>query len=429
MDVWGTVLLRVKLLTAPSGGGPGAAPSTIRRRPITDVPVIDGFRGLAVLWIVLGHCWNELGGRVPLDGGVLRNIFVSSYMGVDMLFIVSGFVLFLPAVVDGTLGDHRRYALRRAARIVPAFYAFLALSYAVSSIVGAPRLGVGEWLSHALFLHAESHDISKVGFGVNGAMWTMSVEVLFYVTLPLVAAWYRRRPFIGLVCAFAGAELWHVLTLKLPALVANSGVTWAGAEQAQLRMALAFPGYLAQFATGMTAAWLFVRMREHRDRLSSHAVLIQLAAFTGALAIAYLRGWEGAGNASGPFDHWVKTADRTFFFGALVLATALAASRSRWLVANPVSRTLGRVCYGTYLVHMPLIALLIPTLGLRARTTSNIDFLLLSAAAVPIAVLVGSLSNRYLEEPFRRWARRTRRDRAADTQEFVRPVVLAPSRA
>ena len=204
-----------------------------------DVPVLDGFRGLAVLWIVLGHCWNELGGRVPLDGGIVRNVFVSSYMGVDMLFIVSGFVLFLPVVVNGTLGDHRRYALRRAARIVPAFYAALVLSYVVSSALGGPRLGLGEWLSHALFLHAESHDVSKVGFGVNGAMWTMSVEVLFYLALPLVAAWYRRRPFVGLALAFAGAEIWHLLTLHLPTLVANTGIAWAGADHRALYEAIA----------------------------------------------------------------------------------------------------------------------------------------------------------------------------------------------
>jgi peptidoglycan/LPS O-acetylase OafA/YrhL len=386
-----------------------------------------------VLWIVLGHCWNELGGRVPLDGGALRNVFVSSYMGVDMLFIASGFVLFLPVVVDGSVGGGRRYALRRAARIVPAFYVALVVSYAVSALVGGSRLGPGGWLSHALFLHAEAHDVSKVGFGVNGAMWTMSVEVLFYIALPFVASWYRRRPITGLLLAFAGAELWHLLTLKLPALVANSGLAWAGTEQAQLRMALAFPGYLAQFATGMTAAWLFIKMREHREHLASHVALIQIAAFTGALAIAYLRGWEAAGNVAGPFDHWVKTADRTFFFGVLVLATALATSRMQWLWANPVSRTLGRICYGTYLAHLPIIALVIPALGLHARTTSNAEFLMLSGAVVPLAILAGSLSWRYLEEPFRRWARRSPQPRRSapsdDTQEMLRPVALAASRA
>lgn len=420
----------MKLLSAPSGGGPGAKPPTARRRPATDVPVLDGFRGLAVLWIVLGHCWNELGGRVPLDGGILRNVFVSSYMGVDMLFIVSGFVLFLPVVMNGTLGPHRGYALRRAARIVPAFSVALVASYAVASILGKDTLGPGAWLSHVLFLHAESHDVAKVGFGVNGALWTMSVEVLFYVALPLVASWYRRRPLLGLALAFAGAELWHRLTLALPSLVANTGISWVGSEEAQLRMALAFPGYLAHFAMGMTAAWVFVRMREQRERFASHAVVLQLGALTGALAIAYLRGWEGTRNVAGPLDHWVKTADRTFFFGVLILATALATTQMQWAWSNVVSRTLGRICYGTYLVHLPLIALLIPALGLDVRTTSNVQFAILAAVVVPLAICAGGLSYRYLEQPFRRLARRAPRPRYTDdTQQPLRPVALLPSRA
>jgi peptidoglycan/LPS O-acetylase OafA/YrhL len=412
---------------APAVSGPRDRALSSPRTPAS-VPVLDGFRGLAVLWIVLGHCWNELGGRIPLDGGVLRHIFVSSYMGVDMLFIVSGFVLFLPVVIDGTIGDPKCYAVRRAARIVPAFYAALVLSYAVALLVDAPRLGTGGWLSHLLFLHTESHNVSKVGFGVNGAMWTMSVEVLFYIALPLVAGWYRRRPFLGLALAAAGAELWHQLTLNLPSLVANTGIAWSGADEAQLRMALAFPGYLPQFAVGMTAAWLFVRMREQRERLAGHAVVAQIAALTGALAIAYLRGWEGARGTSGPLDHWVKTADRTFFFGVLVLATALATSGAQWPVRNAVSRGLGRICYGTYLTHLPLIALMIPALGLDVRTTSNAQFLLLATVVVPLSVLAGAISYRYLEQPFRRWARRAPRRSSAETQEMPR-IALLPSRA
>ena len=371
-----------------------------------DVPAIDGFRGLAVLWIVLGHCWNELGGKVPLDDGPLRNIFVSSYMGVDMLFIVSGFVLFLPAVADRTLGDLGAYARRRVARIVPAFWVAVGLSFVVSLVVDAKRVGPAAWLSHALFLHGEAHHHDQMGWGVNGALWTMSVEVMFYAALPLVASWYRRRPFVGLMLAFAGAQLWHLAALNLPVLLESAGVSWAATSDAQLRMALAFPTYLPQFATGMTAAWIYVRLREQRDSLKAHAVIAQIAAFTGAVVVAYMRGWEGANDRSGPLDHWVKTGDRTFFYGVLVLSTALAVSAAQWPVRNAVSRFLGTVCYGTYLLHLPLIKLLRPALGLEKGTTNNVDLLLLAAVAAPLAVGIGWLSYRFLEEPFRRWARR-----------------------
>jgi peptidoglycan/LPS O-acetylase OafA/YrhL len=387
-----------------------------RRNATLDVPSLDGFRGLAVLWIVLGHCWNELGGRIPLDHGPLRNIFTSSYMGVDMLFIVSGFVLFLPAVVNGTLGDVKSYALRRAARIVPAFYVALVFSYAVSRYLGVDSTGAGSWFSHLLFLQSESHHHDRIGFGVNGALWTMSVEVVFYAVLPMVAAWYRRRPYVGLFLALAGAELWHLATTNLPRVLDSAGVAWKATEQAQFRMALAFPTYLAQFAIGMTAAWLYVRLRDTRRFAAPHAVVVQTAAFLGVVSVAYLRGWEGLHKVSGPLDHWTKAGDRTFFFGILVLATVLAPKIARWPVTNRVSRFLGTVCYGTYLVHLPLIRLLIPALGLQPGTMSNRALLLLIAVATPLSVGIGYLSYVFLEEPFRRWARRVR----------VRPVPEQP---
>jgi acetyltransferase len=401
-------------------------PSATRRSDL-DVPVVDGFRGLAVLWIVLGHCWKELGGKVPLDAGPLRDTFISSYMGVDMLFIVSGFVLFLPVVANGSLGDHKEYALRRAARILPAFYAAVVFSFLVSSLADRPHIGWTAWISHALFLHTEAHNVDKVGWGVNGALWTMSVEVMFYAALPLVAAWYRRRPFLGLLIAFTGAELWHAATLKLPSLLRWADVTWAGRDDAQMRMALAFPAYLGQFATGMTAAWLFLHLREHRDKFKAHALLAQAAALIGVLSIAYLRGWEGSHGLSGPFDHWILTADRTFFFGVLVLATALAASAAQWPLRNWCVRTLGIVCYGTYLSHLPLIVLLRPVLGFELGTTSNADLFKLAAIIVPLSVAVGWLSYRFLEEPFRRWARRT--PRPVPVEVVRQPVALATSRA
>src|SRR5688572_11306003 len=171
----------------------------------TYVPAMDGFRGLAVMWIVVLHCWGALGERMPLDGGPLRYFVASGYFGLDLLFIVSGFVLFLPVVYDGNLGDRRDYARRRAARIVPGFWAAAMLTYLVAQVLGGADGGLGAWLSHITFTHQYAHDISDVGFGLNRAMWTMSVEVAFYFLLPFVASIYNRHPFLGLGVAILGS--------------------------------------------------------------------------------------------------------------------------------------------------------------------------------------------------------------------------------
>jgi len=404
-----------------------ASDATTHNGTVT-VPSIDGFRGLAVLWVVLGHCWNELGGHT-LRPGPLKYIFTSSYYGVDMLFVVSGFVLFLPAVTNaGSIGDIRSYALRRAARIVPAFYIAMILSFFVARSLGTVRGGVGEWISHLFFLHQYAHPIKDIGFGVDGAMWTMSVEVIFYVLLPFVAGWYSRRPLLGLVVAFWIADFWYLLAQKLDVLLPHAGITWNAVGAASERMTYTFPSYAAHFALGMTAAWAFVRLRE---RLSENqrrplALATALAAVVGVAAIAHLKGWDTEHGVSGIIDHRVNTFLRAGLFATMILAFSLLPKGAQWPVRNRVSRMLGTVSYGVYLSHMPMILLLIPALGLHVGTTNVADLWLLALAVVPLTVSIGITSYVTLEEPIRRWARRRRKaSRSRGTAPSPRAAALA----
>jgi peptidoglycan/LPS O-acetylase OafA/YrhL len=405
-------------------------PAATRGRKKIVVPAMDGFRGLAVLWIMLGHSWWELGGRVRFDHGVFRNTFVSSYMGVDLLFLISGFVLFLPAALNGgTLGDGRDYALRRAARIVPAFWVATLFAYIVARSIGEVRGGAGAWISHFLFLHQEAHQIEDIGFGVDGAMWTMSVEVFFYALLPFVALRFYKRPFWSLGIALAISELWQLLAVHLDDVLSWLGIEWAGASDAQFRMSYSFPSYLGHFAIGMAAAWIFVAAHESKltDRLHRVASILVLPVGLAVLGVAYHAGVQGARRTGGPYDHWVNTMHRALLFGLLVLVTAFALPRAQRFVTNPVSRLFGIVSYGMYLSHLPLIKLLIPTLGLERGTQSNWSLLLLAVVVVPLALLIGVASYVLFEEPFRRWARQ--RAAVMRARDAVRTPPSAPAAA
>jgi peptidoglycan/LPS O-acetylase OafA/YrhL len=385
--------------------------STQARAEIVYVPTVDGLRGLAVVWIVLFHCLAAVGNLAPLDHGPLRKFQLSGYFGVDLLFIITGFVLFLPTVLDGgAVGDRRYFFKRRWARIVPAFWVATVLSYLVSRSLFRPKGGTGAWLSHLTFTHQFAHPVDEIGFGVNGAMWTMSVEVVFYLLLPWVAGWYFRHPFAGLALAVVSSHAWHTVTVNSAALLNWANVSWAGGKDAPYRMAYAPPSYIAHFALGMTGAWLYVKMREGpvERRTRSLASALALASFIGVLAIAVLRGWEQDDHPGGPFDMWVKTLDRTVLLAVLLVAMALASSRAQWVAGNGFSRLLGTVSYGTYLSHLPLILLLKQAFGIEYETKNNGDVYVLMATAVPLSIAVGVVSYTYLEEPFRRWARRRR---------------------
>ena len=128
-----------------------------------------------------------------------------------MLFIISGFVIYLPvAVRQGRFGNRTSFAIRRWARLFPAYWTVIAIMLLLILLVPVtPPIPTPSPFD--VFLHLTTLEVPAdmfrhvffLGFGINRALWTLFSEVCFYLLLPFVAGWYFRRPFLGL--AVAGA--------------------------------------------------------------------------------------------------------------------------------------------------------------------------------------------------------------------------------
>lgn len=394
------------------------------------VRAADGFRAFAILGVIADHCLYAAG-RPILHFAFLRNIILGGYVCVDFFFVLSGFVLFLPVAQRGTLGDRRSYALRRIARILPAYYVALVVTqllaaYLVHQPVNYPmfsRTGVAGLLLHATFLN---HSLGlglgyQEGFGINGAVWTLSIEAVFYLVLPFVASWYARRPFLGLALAEAGAVAWRV--------IADHGwYPWASAVRlppATYRTVVVtqFPAYAAHFALGMTAAWVFIQIRRRRIVVPAWVLVavqaVALVAIVHAMAAGGARDLAGT---SGPLDHWTTTTPTTVWFTLLLVATALAPRWAQRPVDNPLTTGLSKISYGFYLYHLLFIGFALETLHWLPDATTN-DFVRLFMLAASGAIVLGTASYLLVERPAIRWARRQTRARAA------RLALPAPVRA
>ncbi len=380
------------------------------------VPAIDGLRGIAALLVLLFHAWVYT--DAPLGGGAVRALVAAGGLGVDFFFVISGFVLFLPvARRGGDFGDVRTYAVRRVARIVPAYYLSLFLqALLVRPLTGfpSPLASPGGWLvlaAHLLFLQHElptsvaraaGYTGNVVGFGVNGVVWSLSIEALFYATLPLVAAPFFRRPLVGLALAVATSVAWRWLALLLAP--PDLGPT-------PPRLLEQLPAFPAHFAFGMAAAMLYVATARRAD---AHAPSTTRSAGTGLLhtvalgvllAVMIEHGGAVAAAPAQAFARTIGALGPALAFAvllALAVCTPLGPLR---VLASPAFRWLGDVSYGVFLWHLPLILAARPLVLRVMGEQTTTGYVLLCVLVVPASLLLGWLSRRFVEEPAIAWAR------------------------
>ena len=152
---------------------------------------LDALRAIAALLVVFMHTVLIAPEPVAHNAGLH---FVRSHLwvGVDIFFALSGFLIagpFLRALLRGSaLPNTAGYAVRRFARIVPAYW--VALTAAVLFVAPRP-IGWGSVISHYLFLHNWVPGQSRSDVYV--VAWTLGIEALFYIVVPIGAAVLRAR--------------------------------------------------------------------------------------------------------------------------------------------------------------------------------------------------------------------------------------------
>lgn len=397
------------------------------------IPSLDGFRAYAVVAIVLYHVVLFSGAFLTVRGTRIGEVAAILPLGVDVLFIISGFVVFLPTVVrGGEFGDVRGYAIRRAARLVPAYWLVLGLIFVLVATVPPQALpfqetptdlelpSAGAFLGHLAFLHTPIQLFDSTfpgGLGVDGPIWTLSLEIGFYIVLPFIATAYYRHPWRGLLIAGLISLAWHLFFANFDAFNSIFGIADGSPYDAQvvLQSDYQLPAWAFSFGAGMSAAYLFVRLsaRGNHDELRRRASLAQPLVLVAVAVTAYLGYRYGIANTGSEVPNVAGIGRRAPIVGiaftasvaGLILATAFAGSRQQALWSNPLARWMADVSYGIYLIHFIVLSYLVITIA-PPQTGTLGAFLIWGALAIVISTIYGYLSARFLERPIRRWAHR-----------------------
>lgn len=203
------------------------------------VTAIDTFRALAIVSVILFHYFKEF---YPDSASVL----LFGWNGVDLFFVISGFVLYLQFerryLKNGRV-EYGAYFRNRFLRIAPAFYVSL-----LAEIVFFHPDKLLSWTmaAHLTFTHIMSYDIV---FSIQPIYWTLGVEVQFYLFLVLAGRTFRGRS--GYVSI--------VLTIVLSFLYRFVISAWFGFSHEGNLLINQLPGRLPEFCAGILIARLFLK--------------------------------------------------------------------------------------------------------------------------------------------------------------------------
>ncbi len=214
------------------------------------LPSLDGWRALSILAVLGSHTI-----RVPDFPPALGPVFTWTFdgdLGVRMFFVISGFLITWLMLLehDRTGGvSLRHFYARRALRILPVYFAFLGVLFALQCFTGFRPTGVS-WLSSLTFTTNFTHH----GHWIIGHLWSLAVEEQFYVLWPCL--------FVLLGC---GRDLSRCLwVLGAPLCIAPFARVLAYLDVAPTWLSVLFTSksffcYFDSLAIGCISAVLFAR--------------------------------------------------------------------------------------------------------------------------------------------------------------------------
>jgi peptidoglycan/LPS O-acetylase OafA/YrhL len=410
--------------TAGQGTGTGTAGGTRG-----ELRGLTGLRIVASAWVVLFHFHFT-----PLPGvaevvAVLGPLITAGALGVDLFFVLSGFVIAYTYLDELgprlRAGATVRFVWARACRMWPLYALVLHLFgiWLVARLVLGgdgdiafqtvqPVVGPGEWLEQLLMVHMWTSEYLD-GASWVGSTWSISAEWLAYLLFPVAALGFHRMRNLPVPVLAAATLLLMAPPAGAYVLLGTPYYPWSWLTR-----------ILCGFGAGVLA-YLTVRRLRATDRTRRAASALAFA-LPVAIAAGLLLGDRLAPGRGGAV---------VALFPLLVAVVALADRGPAMLLSTRWAVHGGHLSYALYLVHIPMLEvywLALRRFGWLAPDTAlaHVVGLLVVAATVPVA----ALAFRWVEEPARRRMRALlptpsrpggRRDHRAPAEPAAAPAAVA----
>lgn len=358
---------------------------------------VESMRALAALAVLEGHVF---GTTRQYGGGAyatfLDRTLLGGGFGVFLFFALTGYLLYRPfARRDFGAGDPvalKRYSANRVFRILPLYYTVLVVYLLAFDHGGS----FTTWWRSLLFLE---NFYPQTLAHVDGVMWSLVVEVQFYILLPLLA--------LALARASAGSARKGALLLAALGVADEivRYVTVTSVHAVDVRWEYSLPGTFIFFVSGMLLALVETQWASLRSRLPGVAGRSSVW-FVASVPLWLVVTWR--------YDLDVVLVPATFLvLGSIVLPLRRGVVH-RALEWRPLA-TLGVASYSLYLWHFPIVN------HLYAASWAPHDYLGLLALSVVLSGAVALVSYKVVEAPFLRLRRSWSAATAAHPSTGVSP--------
>jgi peptidoglycan/LPS O-acetylase OafA/YrhL len=415
----------------------------LRRRTTSGAyfPEIDGLRFLAIAPVVLQHLSERLYRAQELRGAVsefdsyVYSLLPSGYLGVQLFFVISGYIICLPLAKRATAAPERRpefhygfYMLRRLTRLEPPYLLVLSVTFLAVTLVtaagmtslteGTVAYSVGSVplpLSYAASLVYAHGVLFHALPRLNPPAWSLEIEFQFYVLAPAIillclAVGRRLRSFPAVVIAMVVV----VLAMKLATLA------WVPTDLQRYLVSK----YVEFFVLGFVLSFLYTRGVFRKPMMGAAATPL----FLSGIALAWYA------------DHWgmaIRGMDKPHIRILMLIACAamfggaLSGGVGRRFTSATWIATIGGMCYTIYLLHLMLFQVttrvllrLIPVHDILSGT------IIYGILLIPLMLIVSAVFFLLVEKPcmdpqwpqkLYRAARRLLSGEKAQTEAVQRP--------
>lgn len=335
------------------------------------VGVLDGVRALAVLCVLWFHFWQQTWlmpvyetpflkwmGVARINPDVLRRV---GYLFVDVMLLLSAFLLYLPYARNrfcGTQTDRLGIFFRkRFARIAPSYLFAVIVMFLFALMQGVydgkTDFAIKDILTHLTFTQMLFND-TYLFTGITAVMWTICVEVAFYLIFPLLAKAFRLSP-LPVYATMMLAGIWF----------ANDIAPAIGEPRVMVNRFLTF---LPVFANGMMAAHIYVWYAEKVRHKMIPSIIGTVAAAAGIYATFRMFHACAAEGVVGNQQVWQMQyrAPLSLAFAVSILGLSVSAKPIRKLFDNRVLGAIAAVSYNLYLWHQWLMIRICSAFGAKS---------------------------------------------------------------